>query len=70
MNAKTGSPLDQVFISSDPEKVLENASHKMDENTDRYTGLRSEITYVQLGIINPLANDFIEAAGLGGNSNE
>ena len=69
MIGETGTSLDKVFNSSDPEKVLENASQLMESN-DKNIALRAETAYVQLGIINPLANDFIEAAGLGGESDE
>jgi len=57
--------LEIVTNSSKPEEVLENAERIMrDSEKAPSVRLRAELTYVQLGMINPLAMEFIEAAGI------
>lgn len=63
--AESETDLRTVVNSSNPEEVLINAESIMrDSEKKSSTRLRAELTYVQLGIINPLAMEFIEAAGI------
>jgi hypothetical protein len=58
----------KVYASGDPDTVLESAEAMMGDislSSDRR--MIAELAYIQIGMICPLANEFIEAAGLGGN---
>ena len=67
-NKEKRKNIDKVYVSGDPDKVLENAEAMM-QNGELSEDQRmiAELAYVQIGMICPLANEFIEAAGLGGN---
>jgi len=63
-NSESRKTLEKVFVSGDMDKTLENSEKLMNEDPSSNVGLRAELTYVQMGIIEPLANEFLEAAGL------
>ena len=56
--------MSNIYKSGNINKILELSGKLITESNEYNEQVRAEMTYVQMGIIAPLANEFIEASGL------